>query len=297
MSIHKKENSIMECKPLVVGSLVMPLLCFFEAVIPAYGSASQRQVSEGWPELFGERKLYACEYGFVYAGKKSGAEQAGKIVEAVTKDLREDGITKPARGLILVMDNGEKPPFEAARLIEALSRAETLKSDGESRDILGDMAEAKKQLEKAGLDMDTMLSIVPIPIAPAMLNEMAEEFPENVDQQVDYCIIIPTDRCFNAGINKMIGALLKKEKVGFMKRFAVRAVMRLMEKKVTKQAKNEQQAVLYQLLLDIQKDLPKEQKEKMAKAYKQKLGLENESKVDSKKNGKEETEAEQKEKS
>lgn len=287
----------MKCKPLIIGSLALLLPCLFEAVVPAYVSASQKQVSEVWPELFGERKLYACEYGFVYAGKKSGAEQARKIIGAVMKDLKESGITKPSRGLILVVDSGEKPPFEATRLIEALSTSGTLNSGGGSQDILGGMAEAKKQLEKAGLDMNTLLSIMPIPIVPATLNEMAEEFPKNVDQQVDYCIILPTDRCFNAGINKMIGALLKKEKVGLMKRLAVHAAMRLMEKKVTKQSKNEQQAVLYQHLLHIQKDLPKEQKEKMTKAYRQKLGLEGKPKVDSDKESKEEEETEQKEKS
>jgi hypothetical protein len=293
MSIHKKENSIMKCKPLGVGNLVMLLLCLFEAVIPAHGSTSQRQVPKDWPGWFGERKLYVCEYGFVYAGKKSGAVQAGKIVETVVKYLGEDGITKPARGLILVMDSGEKLPFEATRLIEALSRAETR----ESQNVLGNIAEAKKQLEKEGLDVDILLSLVPIPIAPATLHEMTEEFPENVDQQIDYCVILPTDRCFNAGINKVIGAMLKKEKIGLMRRLAVHAVMRLMEQKVAKQAKNEQQAVLYQLILDIQKDLSKEQKEKMTKAYKQKLGLEGKPKIESEKEGKEEAEAEQMEKS
>jgi hypothetical protein len=97
--------------------------------------------------------------------------------------------------------------------------------------------------------------------------------PHNEDQQVGWCIIVPTDGCVKAGIKKIIDFGMKKEKVGLAKRLAIGALMPLIEHKAVEHVKKSWQAMLYQLLLDAEKDLPAEQKQQMHRAYKQKLGL------------------------
>jgi hypothetical protein len=270
----------MKRKPLIAGSLAVLLLCSLGFTIRTEGSQSQTHVAKGWPEQFGKRKLYSCEYGSIYAGKKSGADQAKKVLEIVVKDLRQAGVTKPTDGLILVMDNNEKPPIELTTLIEAAKKANTQKAGEKSEDPVKALAEAKEKMEEAGLEMEVVLSIVPIPIGLAGLPEIFKEFPEDVDQQIGWCIIVPTDGCVKAGLKKIIDVGMKKEKVGLAERLMLGALMPLIEHKATEQIKKTWQAMLYQLVLDAEKDLPEQQKQEMLKAYKQKLGLDDESKGD-----------------
>ena len=70
---------------------------------------------------------------------------------------------------------------------------------------------------------------------------------------------------------------MKKEKVGLAERLLVGAMMPMIEKKAAQQMKKASQAAVYELLLAGQKDLPEEQKQQKIKAYKQKLGLEDNS--------------------
>jgi hypothetical protein len=263
----------MKRKPLIAGGLTVLLLCSLGSTIRAEGSQSQGQAAKGWPEQFSKRKLYPCEYGSIYAGKKSGADQAKKVLQTVVKDLKQAGVTNPTDGLILVRDNNENLPIETAKLIEAVSKAEAQKAGEKSEDTLKALTEAKEKMEKEGLEMDVVLSLVPIPIGPGGLPEILKELPHNEDQQVGWCIIVPTDGCVKAGIKKIIDFGMKKEKVGLAKRLAIGALMPLIEHKAVEHVKKSWQAMLYQLLLDAEKDLPAEQKQQMHRAYKQKLGL------------------------
>lgn len=272
----------MKRKALIAGRMAVVLLSAFGFMNRAEGTPSAGQIGKGWPERFGKRKLYSCEYGLIYAGKKSGAEKAKKVLATVVRDLRQDGVTEPTGGLILVMDRKEKAPIEFATLVEAVKKAEAQKGDEKAEEALKALAEAKEKMEKEGLEMDVVLSIAPIPIKRAALPEILKEFPQGANPQVGWCLVVPTDGCVKAGIKKIIEVGMKKEKVGLAQRLMVGALMPLIEHKATQQIRKTWQAMLYELVLDAQEDLPDEQKQQMGKAYKQKLGLDDESKGDDK---------------
>jgi hypothetical protein len=271
---------MMKRKALIAGGLVVLLVCSSEVTVRAEGAPSQRRAAKGWPERFGKRKLYSCEYGFIYAGKKSGANQAKEVLQAVVKDLRQDGVTNPTDGLILVMDSKEKPPVEWNTLVEAVKKAKAHNEDEKAGDALKTLAEVKEKMEKQGLDMDVVLSIAPIPIGREALPEILKEFPQGLNPQVGWCIIVPTDRCVKGGLKKIIDVGMKKEKVGLAKRLMVRALMSLIEHKAAAQVRKTWQAMLYRLVLDAEENLFDEQKEQMHEAYKEKLGLDDKSKGD-----------------
>ena len=260
------------------AGLVMLLLCLLGFTIRAESSQSQGRVTKAWPVQFGKRKLYPCEYASIYAGKKSGADQAKKVLEIVVKDLKQAGLTRPANGLILVRDNKEDLPIETTKIIEAVSKAEVQKGGEKSKDTLKTLTEAKEEMEKEGLEVEVVLSLVPIPIGPGGLPDVLRELPGDVNQPIGWCIIVPTDGCVKAGIKKIIDFGMKKEKAGLAERLTIGALMPLIEHKAAEQVKKSGQAVLYQLILDAEKDLPEQQKQEMLKAYKQKLGLDDESK-------------------
>ncbi len=267
----------MKSKSLLAGG-IMALLCLLGFTVRAEGSQSQGQAVKAWPELFGKRKLYPCEYASIYAGKKSGADQAKKVLATVVKDLKQAGVANPANGLILVRDNKEDLPIETTKIIEAVSKAEAQKGGEKSEDTSKKLSEAKEEMEKEGLEVEVVLSLVPIPIGPGGLPEIFEEFPGDVNQPIGWCIIVPTDACVKAGLKKIIEFGMKKEKVGLAERLMVSALMPLIEHKAAEQVKKSWQAVLYQLILDAEDGLPDQQKQDMVKAYKQKLGLDDEPK-------------------
>ena len=259
---------------LMAGGLAVLLSCAFGVVTRAGASPPQTQRPQAWPELLGERSRHSSEYGFVYAGKKSHADQARNMLQTVVNDLSQDGVTGPTDGLILVMDAGEKPPFETTVLIEALARAGEHKDGQTSEDVLKSLAEARRELEKVGLEMDVLLSFVPLAIAPSTLPEIAGALPADVDRQIGWCVIVPTNRCVKAGMRKVINATMKKEKTGWAGRMMIGALMPFIEGKAAEEMEKKQQALLYEVVLNAQTDVPEQRKQGMNKAYRQKLSLE-----------------------
>jgi hypothetical protein len=119
----------------------------------------------------------------------------------------------------------------------------------------------------------------PSPIAPAMLRDVAPELPGDADQQIGWCVLVSTGRCAKAGFKKMFDAAMKKEKPSLAERAAIFAMMPIIERKVVDRVKKAQQLLLYQLVLDAQEDLSKEQKAEKVNAYKQRLGLNDDFKI------------------
>jgi hypothetical protein len=196
------------------------------------------------------------------------------------KDARQDGVTGPGAGLVLVIDIKEKPPFEVTKLIEVLRTRNTSTAEPKTADALKSFTEAKEGFETIGMDVNALLCLAPIPIEPVVLPDIVGEFPKGVEQQIGWCLIVPTDRSVKASMKKMISAGMKKEKVGLAERLLVGAMMPMIEKKAVHQMKKASQAVVYELLLAGQEDLPEEQRQEKVRAYKQKLGLEDNSNKD-----------------
>lgn len=249
------------------------ILCSLTAM--AAGRAAPRPATnpKGWPPRLGERKLYTCEYGFVYAGKKSSVDLFRKVLATVARDAKQDGVTMSGAGLILVVDTKEKYPCEIPRLLEELARADPNLTAEESARGLRELADADKQTRELGLDLSVVLSLAPIPIRPEVVHAVIDILPADVAQQVRWCVICPTDRCLKASFKRIFEAGLKKEKPGLAERAALVALKPLIERKALHMMKKSRQAEFYALLLEAQKDLAPQQRRQKIEAYREKLGL------------------------
>jgi hypothetical protein len=103
-----------------------------------------------------------------------------------------------------------------------------------------------------------------------------------VDEQIDFCVFVPTGRNIKDGFKKMIDKAIKEKKIGFAKRIAVVPVLPFIEGKVVDGMKKSQQLVVYERLMEKQNHLSEKQREDKVKAYKKKLGLDDKEKSDSK---------------
>lgn len=276
-------------RSLVAGRAAVILSCLFVIVAVGNGAPPRTTVPKGWPEQLGERRPYNCEQAFVYAKEKSAAEQIRKTFATVVKDLTREGVAASA-GLVLVMDTREKYPCEVAGLLEAIKIIDPNAAAAESDSGLKDIAEAEKQVQELGLDMGTVLSLAPISIRPAILHEVVGQFPEDVDRQIGWCVILPTDRCFKAGLKKIIDAGIKKEKVGLAERAMLATMMPLIERKAVSMMRKERRATLYDMLLSTTQGMTREQKQERVNAYRQKLGLDEEFDLEKDKTGGQEKE-------
>jgi hypothetical protein len=268
-----KQVRLKKQKSLFPDFVAVLLLCSLEGIAWAGHSISQSVAPNGWPTRLDKRTLYSSEYGFVYAGSKSAAVHVNKLVGAVVKELDENDKKKTTKGLILVMDTKEKPLLDLQKMIEVVREADKHQESEESKNVLKSADEIEDKLEKQGLDMGLLLSIVPIPIEPNLLPEIVGEFPEDLDQQIDFCVIVPTERNIRSGMKKILKAAMKKKKIGLMERMVIFPLMPFIEQMVVDSMKKGRQLVLYELLLDQQKGLTEKQKEDKINAYKRRLGL------------------------
>lgn len=247
--------------------------CSLATLAAGPAAASPPTAPKGWPARLGERKLHACEYGFVYAAEKSAVRQLQKVLATVAKDAKQDGVTTSGAGLILVVDTREKYPCEIPRLIEQLRKADPNLTTEESAQGLKAIADAEEQTRELGLDLSVMLSLAPIPVRPEVIHAVIEGMPADAGQPIRWCVICPTERCLKASFKKVFETALKKAKPSLAERAAIAVLKPLIERKAVQMMKKGRQAGFYSLLLDAQKDLSPQQRRQKIDAYREKLGL------------------------
>jgi len=268
-----KEVKLKKQKNLYLVCFTALFLYSLEVIVLAGHSISQSAAPDGWPTRLDKRKLYSAKYGFVYAGRKSAAVEVNRLIGTVVKELDENSIKKTTMGLILVMDTKEKSLIDIQKIIEVVREADKQQGSEETKKALKSAIEAKEKIEEQGMDMDLLLSIAPIPIEPNLLPEIVNEFGQELGQQIDFCVVIPTGRSIKYGMKKIFKVALKKKKIGLAERLVLLPLMPFIEHKVVDGMKKGRQLVLYELLLDKQKGLTEKQKEDKIKAYKRKLGI------------------------
>ena len=270
------------------------LVCFIALLfLSEFGICSGKSIStkivpDGWPAQLDKRNLYSFKHAFVYAGRKSEAAAVHKRIEKAIKELNKDSEQNndAIMGLAIVTDTKEKPLVNYQKIIDVLQKVHEQNQSDKSKKDLESAIKAKKDIEKEGMDMDMVISIAPVPIEPNQLPAILAQFPEDVDKQIDFCVFVPTSGNVKKGFKKMIDFAIKKKKIGIVERMALVPLMPFIEGKVVDGMKKTQQLVVYERLIEKQKHLSKEQREDKVKAYKKKLGLDDDGSSDWKANEK-----------
>jgi hypothetical protein len=229
--------------------------------------------SESWPEQRAERKLYRGEHALVYARKKATADQALKVLRGVAEEAKRDGATKPAIGLIVVIDAREKFPIELAKLTAILNDPNTRADDERSKEILNALREARKLSDRTATDMNSLVAVLPIPLRPTALPKISKEFPGGLARETAWCMIVPTDKYVDSSLTAMMGAVVKTDNMSWKERLLIGAMMPLAQRKGEAEMRKIRRADLYQLLIQGQKDWSEELRKEKVRAYRQKLGL------------------------
>jgi hypothetical protein len=255
-------------RPTDLKTIAGAWLCSL-AIMAVGRGASQTAPPEGWPRQVGERKPYACEYGFVYIQEKSALDTIQKALATAAEDAQRDGLATCPAGLVLVVDAGEKYPCEIAKLTEVLKKMDPNEPPIGQKAVL----EAEDQSKELELDAGTFLSLGPVSIPPSSLHEVIADFPADVDRQIGWCVIVPTDACIKTNSKLMTDAGIRERKPGLAERMAIAASRPLIDRQMASMMVKTRQAGLYEILLRTQKDLSPQQRQAKIDAYKEKLGL------------------------
>lgn len=240
--------------------------------------SSSLSVAKDWPQQWVGRTLHRGEQALVYAQKKAAADEAARMLRTVVEDVRQDGVTGPAVGLIVVIDAQEEFPVEIAKLTEVLGDPNSPATGARSKEVQSALKEARKLSDHAGADMNSLAAVLPIPLRPMALPKMAKEFPEGIGREIGWCLIVPTDAYLRAAWTAMRDAIINDPGVSWKDRWAVRTVFLLTARAAGAELRKARQAGLYELLVEGQASLSSEQKKEKIKAYRQKLGLDHDSK-------------------
>ncbi len=260
----------MTAKSMMIAAGVAAALAFCSC---RTGGESTAVLPAGWPHEIAGRKLYAYEYGFVYATRKAAANQVQNLLEAAVADAAEDGAARPIPGLVLVMDRGEKPPIDVVQLFR-VAGATDLRNISEEDPVMSEaIAKAREQVEEEGIDPNHVLAFVPLPFSPKLLSALLPGLPEDAPRRVGWCLALPTDECVRAGIEWKTNAAVRGDKPGSVKEFVTRTVVPAVQKRAVAQMRRTEQILMYKLLITAQQNLSAEQKKAKAAAYEKKLNL------------------------
>jgi len=239
------------------------LLCFLPLVSVRAGDPKSKAVTEkGLPKQLDKLKLYSSKSGYVYAASKSAADQIDKIIGAAVKEIRQKDANAPGRGLVIVMDLKDEPPFSTEQLlVRMLEKDAEGKEEGKSQKAMNTLSEKKKEFEELGLDMNLILSIVPMPVEPNMLPDLIKGFPQGADRQINWCVIVPTERNIRYGMKKFIEAGMREKKVGVVARVAMFPLLAFVENKVVDELSKGRREILQQFLTEKQESSTDEQQQ------------------------------------
>jgi hypothetical protein len=121
--------------------------------------------------------------------------------------------------------------------------------------------------------MNSLVAVLPIPLRPAVLPKVAKESPGGIEHEIAWCLLVPTDGYVRAGMRAAFEAMVKIDKMNWKERLLIGAITPLAQREAEKRVRKTQQADLYQLLVEGQKDWPQELRKEKVRAYRQKMGL------------------------
>jgi hypothetical protein len=235
--------------------------------------SSLESFPQGWPAPWGARTLQHCEHALAYAQKKSAVDEVAKLLRTAVNDARQDWVTEPAGGLLVVVDVQEKSPIDLARFTQILNDPNVQIAADDSKRLRDSLEQTRTLSKQGGTDMNSMAFVKPIAIRPAALRMVAPEFPEGLEREMAWCVIVPTDKYVAVALKAVTEAALKSGEIGWKERLLIKASLPLVLRKAEGEGRKERQADLYRILVGAQKEWSAELKADKVKAYRLKLGL------------------------
>jgi hypothetical protein len=235
------------------------------------GGESGGTTPRNWPVEIGGRLLFSYDYGHVYARRRAVADQMGELITAVVKDAGQDGQIVAVPGLILVMDSGENPPIDVRQLFR-IARDAGLPEAGQDMRLVSEAITRIREQVEGGIDPNRMLGLAPLPFAPSLLPRLVKGLPPDADQEVGWCLVVPTDQCVRTTLEQTIESATARESLSPIRQLMT-TLSPMIERQAVEQMKKTRRALVYELLIHAQRDLSAEQKKAKGAAYEEKLDL------------------------
>lgn len=149
--------------------------CLLMVVLAAGGCGNPKRPSavldrpHDFPESWEGHQLFNTEVAFIYAADESSAAMAERLVKDVAKYLKKYHDRGLPKGLVIVMEPGDRPFAETLEDVEGIQTDPDLPST--KRRHPKSPAELRRELTSKGIPESPMVRAGSIPLSPRILRE------------------------------------------------------------------------------------------------------------------------------
>jgi len=183
-------------------------------------SVEWKQVPPDLSKAWQARTLFNAEHAWVLARDEGTAAEAYVDVEEMLRHLAEGAGVVPGKGLVIAVASEDPPLFDAGpvELVDQLGRWHSTVvdvQDPSARSVAASILSRTKELDGTGLDRRLIAKLAAggVPATDTVL-----QLPNDLLQQVDWVIVMPTRSCIEAVISKLIDAGFEKADLNVFER-------------------------------------------------------------------------------
>lgn len=188
-------------------------------VVGVLGACAPRGLPAGWPAEWGGRGFSDEGVAYVYAKRDAARDEAAAIAARLAGRFQQAAGKPPAKGVIVVVDQGEEPPVVDAQLQQA--GTDLLKDIGANAGSAQSPA-MRRVMERAG----GLARLVAAGSWGRRL-EFASDVPEPIRAGAPYVLVLPSSRATIGAFDDAVRGVLAETGAGWAERAALKAAIDL----------------------------------------------------------------------
>jgi len=179
----------------------------FLIVLFSFASGCQAPLAptqrEQWPVAWSGRQLFETPRARFFAASPAAASEADEVVAQAVNEFMRDTHGVSTRGLILVTDVSDAPPFRTIADFKALSPSAT------GDNVVMEQSKALSMTGQFGIPEEAMLRATPISVPIGTALRLVGVPPEARDE-LAWCVVLPTRATCRNAADDIINGLLQR---------------------------------------------------------------------------------------
>jgi hypothetical protein len=213
------------------------------------------------------RRFYHTSQAYIYASSPGAAGEIDRLVLSVASQFPAEKEGPVPKGLIIVTDVGDKPPFDLDTILN-LALQETRKKAGTqpATQAAQALTEGRQELKKKGIDLASLIDMAAFPITPELAApRLAVE--EASLRKIPWMLSMPTYGRVGQGCRILLQQLLTSKDVSIGQKLLLAPLLVAIEPKMVEMAAVQRETVVFKALAETQSTWSPEQRREAAKAF------------------------------
>ncbi len=213
------------------------------------------------------RSFYHTPQAYIYASSPAAAGEIDRLILSVASQFPAENAASAQKGLVIVTDVGDKPPFDLDTILtlamrDAQKGTETQPATQAARAL----TEGRKELEKKGINMSSLVDTAAFPITPELAApRLAVE--EATLRKMPWMLSVPTYGRVSRGCSALLRQMLNSPDISLGQKLLIAPMLVTLEPKMAEMAAVQRETVVFKVLAEMRSDWSPEQRKAAAKAF------------------------------